>query len=357
VLGPECADSLVALARAISDGKRTFESIPGAWLPNRDDVPLQPSRPSHLKVDRTGMHPLSQYTALHHQGALKTVGYTEATRGCKHTCLHCPLTPVYQGRFFALDRGDILSDMDSLVAAGAQHITFGDADFLNGPTHSLKITDALYQRHPHVTWDATIKVEHILEHADLFPVFKERGCLFVVSAVESLSDDVLSRLHKGHTGADVGRALHVLRDAGIIMRPTFLAFTPWTTAADFLRLCDFIDSHELHDQVDAVQMAVRLLIPPGSALLESVQHEPWLGPLDKAALSYTWTHLDVRMDALSRELADLVAAASTTENDPVETLLHVMQVARERLGAPRREYSGPMRAGPPAPRLTEHWFC
>ena len=42
-------------------------------------------------------------------------------------------------------------------------------DFFNGPTHAMRIVEALHAAHPAVTYDVTIKVEHLLQHRDLLP--------------------------------------------------------------------------------------------------------------------------------------------------------------------------------------------
>src|SRR5688572_32344847 len=39
----------------------------------------------------------------------------------------------------------VLEDIDQQVAAGAAHITFGDPDFFNGPTHARRIVEQLHQ--------------------------------------------------------------------------------------------------------------------------------------------------------------------------------------------------------------------
>ena len=44
--------------------------------------------------DRAGLPPLTRYASLHHGAEQRTVGYTEASRGCKHTCRHCPIVPL-----------------------------------------------------------------------------------------------------------------------------------------------------------------------------------------------------------------------------------------------------------------------
>ncbi|MEW5849131.1 MAG: CUAEP/CCAEP-tail radical SAM (seleno)protein [Myxococcota bacterium] len=352
VLGPENVDELVLLARLLDEKSRDealreFEAV--------RHKELRPRRPGLEILDRQGLPPLTDYVQLRHGGRLVTVGYAEGTRGCKHVCRHCPITPVYQGRFFALDRATVLDDISRQVAAGAGHITFGDPDFLNGPTHALRLVRELHTRHPDVTWDATIKVEHILKHRELFTELKSLGCLFVVSAVESLSPVVLDKLHKRHGPDDIRVALQVVRDAGITLRPTFVAFTPWTGAADYLEMARFILDEDLLDAVDPVQLAVRLLIPPRSALLEVCQGEPWLGPLHQPSLSHIWTHPDPRMDALAQELADLAAEAAGQGEDSVATMLRMLEVAQQRLGVALK--MPPQRPHRIAPGLTENWFC
>ena len=42
--------------------------------------------------------PLERYARLDDGARQKLAGYVEASRGCAHRCLHCPITPVYNGR-------------------------------------------------------------------------------------------------------------------------------------------------------------------------------------------------------------------------------------------------------------------
>ncbi len=362
VLGPEDTATLAVFARAVTAaavggraaGAQALAVRPEAFLRRRPGV-LKPVRVGASRLDRAGLPPLERYARLRVNGEDLVVGHVETTRGCKHVCRHCPITPVYQGRFFALDHDVVLADIDDQMQAGARHISFGDPDFLNGPTHSLRIARALHARHPGVTWDATIKIEHVLDHRALFPELASLGCLFIVSAVESLSDLVLTQLRKDHTGADVRAAHGVLRAAGIALRPTWVAFTPWTTAADYLEMLDFIQDSDLTDALDPVQLAVRLLIPPHSAILEVTNGAPWLLPLDEASLSYAWRHPDPRMDILAAEMDVLAARAVADAADGHSTLARMADVARARLGGAQRPFVPLARA--PSPRLTEPWFC
>ncbi|MBV8084497.1 MAG: radical SAM protein, partial [Chloroflexi bacterium] len=314
-----------------------------------------PPPPTPLRVT---LPPLDRYAALLRDGEALPAGYVEATHGCKHTCTHCPITPVYGGRFFAVPMETVLADVRQQVAAGARHITFGDPDFLNGPIHGLRIARAMHAAFPDLTFDATIKIEHLLRHANLLPELHDLGCAFVVSAVESLSDTVLAKLHKGHTAADVSRALDLTEQAAIPLRPSLLPFTPWSTLDDFLELLHFVNQRGMIDAVDPVQYSIRLLLPPGSPLLDDADASGWLGQLDAEAFSYRWTHPDARMDALQVAVSALAAQGERDRWDVRRTFNAISAAAHRAAGrdpAPEAVTTGSQRRE--TPRLTESWFC
>jgi hypothetical protein len=291
-------------------------------------------------------------------GVAIPAGYTEATRGCHHTCRHCPVVPIYGGRFFAIPRNVVLEDIRQQVRQGAGHITFGDPDFLNGPTHALRVCRALHEEFPHVTFDMTTRVEHILKHRDIFPEMRELGCVFIVSAVESISPLVLEKIDKGHTKQDVIDALAVLDDAGIAMRPSLLPFTPWTTLADYLELLEFFEEYDLIRNVDPVHFSIRLLVPPSSALLDQPDSVEWLGELDEAAYTWTWQNADPRVDDLQRGVAAIAEAGERDDISVEDTFERIKTLAFSIAGQPlptiTRKRNGP--AGQP-PKLSESWFC
>jgi radical SAM superfamily enzyme YgiQ (UPF0313 family) len=367
VIGGEFEGALVALAEAMAAHPR----LPLSELPLPDGVATR-ARPRAAPVlakidfplpDRTRLPALRHYAHLERDGELVPAGYVEASRGCKHRCRHCPIPPVYGGRFFVVPAPVVLADCAAQIESGAGHITFGDPDFLNGPGHVLPIVRELHRRFPAVTFDVTVKVEHLLGHRDLLPELRALGCAFVVSAVESLSDPVLAHLDKGHTRADVFTALAALRAASLPLRPTFVAFTPWSGAADYRDLLEFVASEALIDHVDPVQLALRLLVPPGSPLATDGSLGPQLGPLDAGAFSYRWTHPDPAMDRLQARVAERVRAAAAQAEDPMATFYAVKALAHADLGEAVMGRMGAVPSFPAArerkrpPRLTEDWFC
>jgi radical SAM superfamily enzyme YgiQ (UPF0313 family) len=347
LLGGEAEEALCDLAVALEAGRPPAASA-GPTL----------RRLPFLPPDRSGLPAATSYARLIVGEERRIAGAVEATRGCRHLCRHCPIPAVYQGRFFAVPEQVVASDAAQQIAAGVRHLTFADADFFNAPKHALAVARRVHALDPDVTFDATIKVEHILRHRELVPPLAELGMVFVVSAFESLSDHVLHILDKGHTGADCAEALRVVRDAGISLRPTFLPFTPWTSLEDYLAMCHFLVAYDLLDEVDPVQLSLRLLVPPGSLLLSHPEMRPHLGALDEPGFTHRWTHPDPRMDALQARVAALVedaAEAGAAATDTFEGIHALAAGAAGRIALDRRAARPPRRS--PPPRLSEPWFC
>lgn len=337
--------------------RTTHQSAASPW----DAPPLiSLDRQTFLPPDRTGLPELSRYAHLvTGSGSQRVVGYTEASRGCRHLCRHCPIVPVYNGRFRIVQREVVLADIRQQVAAGAEHITFGDPDFFNGPGHAIPLVTALHAEFPRLTYDVTIKVEHLLKHAGYLPVLKETGCLFITSAVESFDERILAIFDKRHTREEFVTALNLCRQSGLLLIPTFVAFTPWTTLAGYRAFLAEIVRLGLVDQVSPIQCAIRLLIPPGSKLLELADVEGLVEGLDEAKLSYTWRNPDPRLDALQHDLEILVQRCAGQHVPRREVFRRIWERAYPGVGDPAGRI--PFPELPPAtgfvPYLTEPWYC
>ena len=351
VIGGEFEAALVALAESLARrGSADVEGVVTAR--GSSNISILRKLPFILPR-RDGLAPLDRYATFFgpREGEVRKVGYVEATRGCLHRCRHCPITPVYQGRFFIVPADVVIGDAAQQIAAGAGHITFGDPDFFNGPKHGMRIVQLLHEKHPGVSFDVTIKIEHMLKHRELLPELASLGCAFVVSAVESLSDRVLAELDKGHTRADVFEALRLCRNAGIALRPSFVAFTPWTSLDDYIELVDWVVDEGLIDHLEPIQLAIRLLLPPGSALLSHAAERPWLGESVPEEFGHRWQHPDPRMDALYEE----VSAIIEEDHDPGVLVLRIRERAYRAAGREVPSHRMPPRRF--VPRLSEAWFC
>ena len=347
VIAGEYEPGLLAWAGAVASGGWSGPSGPVVQLGRGRGHFEVPAR--HL------LPPLERYAHLSIDGEERLVGAVETTHGCAHECRHCPLPTVYDGRFRVVPEDVVLDDIGQLVAAGARHITFADPDFLNGPRHSRRIVGAMRERFPGLTYDCTVKVEHILEHEQLWPELAAAGCLFVVSAVECLDERILELLEKRHTREQVSAAVGLLRRHGIEMRPSFLPFTPWTTPRDLRDILDFVVEHDLIGNVDPVQYTIRLLLPEGSLLLERPELAPHLDGYDSDALSYRWRPADPRMDDLQQRLAAVVETGGHRPAGAV--FLDILSAVNEVAGDGPPAEAIPAGATEGRPRLTEPWFC
>jgi len=330
-----------------------FEPGLAALAGGRQNIPLISLERLQFEVPlRSSLPPLQKYAALRIAGEAKRAGYTEASRGCKHLCRHCPVVPVYRGNFRVVQPEIVLADIRQQVAAGAEHITFGDPDFFNGPTHALRIVARLHREFPGLTYDATIKIEHLLKHRDLLPHLRDTGCLFVTSAAESVDDAVLAKLDKGHTRADFIAVAGEFRTLGLALAPTFIPFTPWTTRESYRELLALLMDLDLIDHVAPIQLALRLLVPSGSRLLELGEIQAVLGDYDEPALLYRWRHPDAAVDALASEALRIASSRGSRR----EIFGYLWNLVSDRSGG--RIYEDfDLLPRTVIPYMDEPWFC
>jgi radical SAM superfamily enzyme YgiQ (UPF0313 family) len=347
VLGGEVEPALLSLCQRLrSNGNPKIQHEPVISL----------AKMAFAVPDRSGLPKLSRYAHLVlPDGSTRVAGFAEGSRGCKHLCRHCPVVPVYQGNFRIVPIDAVMADIRQQVEEGATHISFGDPDFFNGPTHGLRLARALHEAFPRVTFDATIKIQHLIDHKELLPELHASGCLFITSAVEAVDDEILRHLDKHHASRDFDRAVALTRAAGIALAPTLVAFTPWTTLEGYLALLERLVALELVESVPPVQLSIRLLVPEGSWLLKLPGFKEKLLAFDPALLGYPWLHPDPRVDRLQQEVQAEVARCEQQAVARRETFAAVWRMAHE--AAARPAPALPANLGAPIPRLSEPWYC
>jgi radical SAM superfamily enzyme YgiQ (UPF0313 family) len=374
ILGPEAEAALVDLVKSQLPTPNSQFPTPNSQLPTPNSQLPEPKAQSpkpkahslprlhFITPDRAGLPALERYASLRMpDGSRRIMGSTDATRGCKHFCRHCPIVPVYHGQFRVVPLDVVMDDIRAQVAAGAQHISFGDPDFLNGPTHAHHLVERIHVEFPDISYDVTIKIEHLLEHADMIPLLRDSGCLFITSAVEAADDFVLEQLRKGHTRGDFVSVAALCRDAGVTLVPTFVPFTPWTTLAGYVDLLELLEELDLVEHVAPIQLAIRLLVTAGSPLLDLPEVRTVVAPFDPGSLTWPWRHHDVRVDALQTAVMQLVGGASSTPRP--EVFGAISALAREHAGLDPTAQAcaagtpGMSPRSGPVPYASEPWYC
>lgn len=358
------ADTIIGgeFEQGIVDLYRELCQRPGGMKNSGQQQPLITlTRQKFLVPDRSGLPRPSKYAYLKvGDGTIRVAGYTEASRGCKHLCRHCPIVPIYNGLFRVVQREVVLEDIRRQVEAGARHISFGDPDFFNGVGHAVPLVEALHRQHPDVTYDVTIKVEHVLKHARHLATLRDTGCLFVVSAVEAVDDRILQYFDKGHTREDFIEAVGLFKQVGLTLSPTFVTFNPWITPAGYVDLLRLLANLDLVDYVAPIQLAIRLLIPAGSLLLKLPEVRQFIRGFRREALCYEWAHPDPRVDQLQEQVLDLVKSGESRRESRRDIFGKVWEVANEavEVSAPKFwELNHGLPLAPVPPHMSEPWFC
>ena len=355
ILGGEFEEGLVHLAELLEQNGKDSEP---ATLP-RPGPRISLSRQKFIRPDRDGFPLLAKYAhVVLPLGEHRIAGYTEASRGCKHLCRHCPIVPVYKGVFRVVDREVVLEDIRQQIAAGAQHITFGDPDFFNGIRHAMELVEEFHREFPSITYDVTIKIEHLRKQKEYLPKLRETGCLFVTTAAETFDNDVLAKLDKGHTREDFLEVHHTFHELGMVLQPTFVPFTPWTTLGSYLELLQVLRENDLIENVAPIQLAIRLLIPAGSRLLELEDVQRLVAPFDPAALVYPWRNPDPRVDVLCEQIQEIVAADEKRKRSRKAIFENVWQAAHKAAGVEIAfAAQPPLLPRAAIPYLNEPWYC
>ncbi len=325
--------------------------------PARTETVVNLNRIKFLVPDRKSLPTLEKYAQLIlPDGSRRIMGFTETTRGCKHLCRHCPVVPVYKGRFYAVPADIVLEDIRQQVAKGAQHISFGDPDFLNGPRHARRIIEAMHEEFPNLSYDAVIKIEHLIKYPEFLPFLWDSGCILVTTAVESVDDKTLEFLDKGHTAAEFEKVVSMMNEHGIALAPTFIPFTPWTTLDNYIDLLNKIAELKLIMSVNPVQLSLRLLIPSGSRILELPKEETCITDFNPASLGYTWVHKDPQLDLLQENIRHWTEKAENEGLERLQIFNGIRRIALKAAGSKSTDITGEY-CGEIVPTHSESWYC
>jgi len=318
------------------------------------EVQLNPNYSfKHSVPDRTILPSITDYSHIVDGSNNLIAGSVETTYGCKHECTHCPVPIEFKGMFKTFGTEKIITDVTNQVEEGAKHISFNDPDFFNGPKHALKILQLLNEKHPSITYDSTIKVEHILKYPDYFQELKNLNMLFVISAFETTNDHVLNILQKNHSFNDLNKAVELSLENNIDIRPTWMPFSPWTEQNDLISIIKLIENYKLRETVDPIQLTIKLLVPKNSLILKRPEMKEYLLDYDPASFSYAWKYKFPNIDNIQNELFTYVLQhESENEYTQYLGLVDILESHTNETLLNSEKYSQRI-----VPKLSETWFC
>jgi hypothetical protein len=110
------------------------------------------------------------------------------------------------------------------------------------------------------------------------------------------------------------------------------------------------------DHVAPIQLAIRLLIPEGSRLLELDDIRSAIDAFDPRSLTFPWAHTDGAVDRLHASVASLVGRRLNAQRR--ELFSEIWKLAHDAAGSTAAcppQADRPSRAA--IPYLNEPWYC
>jgi hypothetical protein len=143
-----------------------------------------------------------------------------------------------------------------------------------------------------------------------------------------------------------------MRAIGLAIAPTFIPFHPWTTMESYRAFLRTLVELDLHTQIAPIQLAIRLLIPEGSLLLELPEIRSLVGLFDPRALYYPWRNVDPTPDALCSRIQEMIKREEKRRTPRAEIFRQIWDLAQ--VG----EFPDlPLASRATIPYLTEPWYC
>jgi radical SAM superfamily enzyme YgiQ (UPF0313 family) len=269
-------------------------------------------RSGHLPPNRAGLPPLTAYRYAEVErraGGAVVVGNVEASRGCRFSCSYCSVFAAHHNKVVIQPLEVVIADIDQLVEMGAEHICFVDAEFQNATKHAISIVAEMHARHPKLSFDFTSRADLLAQDPDRLEMFVKCGARFVTTALEFPKQEVLDAMNKGFEVEAIGRAVGACRKTGLGINPTFVLFNPWIELEDLAMFEEFLERHDLHGEVEPIQMKTRLWLYRGSPLLRVA------GVANRVSreneFNFEWRHRDGAVEGVYAKLSGSASADSS----------------------------------------------
>lgn len=252
------------LLAALGNG-RDLSRIPGlSWRDREGTIHHNDDRPRITDLDAIAFPAFEKIDLKHY------AGYGMMTsRGCPYPCTFCSVAPVWRWESYSRSPANIVEEMHLLNReAGVDLFLFQDEFFVSGKRQVMEFCRALTGSGLDVQWKAFGRVNLIDE--EMMRAMGDSGCLELRFGIESGSDEVLQRIRKGFTAAEV----LALVPKAVEIFPRVDCFYVW--GFPFETLVDF--NQTLFQMISFRMMGARILPSLLSLLPQTVLAREWARP-------------------------------------------------------------------------------
>jgi len=272
----------ICLAVDTGDGD-ALRDIAGTSHRLDDELIDNPSRPLEDDVDSfpfpaRHLVPMEIYRMSPDLSIRPPMDIVFGAYGCPYDCVFCAAQTVMGGSFRARSLDNLLSEIDQVVRE--QHprtLLMGDDNFVLSKERTLDFCDRYSSRGYHKTlpWQVATRVDSVDQ--EILQAIKDAGCYLISFGIESGVGRLLDTIEKGAEVEQAETAVRLAKEAGLVVRSTFILGLPGETREDSRATIRF--SRQL--PLDQVRFA--LATPyPGTRLWEiaaaegSVDIDDWM---------------------------------------------------------------------------------
>ena len=272
------------------EGRRKLEDVVGLVYKDKDGVKLNPPRPVEFERfpnPARDLLPNELYAEFPTERKNFTVMVTSL--GCPYRCGFCEAG----GTFYNPRKPEtVVNEMEEcFYEYGIREVDIFDYDFTIDRNRTIAICREMRRRDLDILWACRSRVNIDQE---LLKEMKEAGCGRIYYGLESGSQEVLDRVNKGVTLAQIRKTVSYTKSLGIKVLGFFLVGAPGETKKTVKRTLGFAKELDL-DYVQFSKCLAKPLTPLWKQMLESDGKDYWqdwiLGKETDRALSRPWTKL------------------------------------------------------------------
>lgn len=207
----DAVDKLAAFGRA------GFHGVQGIAFRGADGrAVMTPPRPPIRDLDayRVGWELIDDWDAYTCFG-LGRAAIVQFSRGCPHRCTYCG-QHAFWVKWRHRDVTRFVDEVEWLARKrGVRFLTLADENPTTRKDVWAALLTELARRKLPVHFFATIRATDIVRDADLMPLYRDAGILYVLMGIESTRDEVLRDVRKGSTTRHDFEACRLLKRHGI----------------------------------------------------------------------------------------------------------------------------------------------
>jgi len=183
------------------------------------------------------------------------------SRGCPNRCIFCDRS-VFGSSCHAFSAEYVTGMIRHLVDQfGIREFSFEDDTFITFKKRLVTICQGLISLGLDISWTCLGRVNSI--DAETLELMKRAGCWQISFGIESGSQEILTTIHKNITLEQIGRAVALCREAGILSKGFFIVGHPGETRQTLKQTLEFALKLPLDD------ISVTMLTPfPGTEIYE-----------------------------------------------------------------------------------------